>query len=136
LVWPENLPLTVRISGSDWVDEGWTVKDSIKLALKLKNASVDLIDCSSGGNVAKANIPFGPGYQVPISEAVRDGANIQTAAVGLITNANQADQIIRNGRADIVLLGREMLRNPYWPIQSAKELNEIPPVPNQYLRGY
>ena len=136
VVWPKNLPLTVRISGSDWVIGGWTVEDSVNLAKELKLAGVDLIDCSSGGNAAKAKIPFGPGYQVTIAESVRNGAQIPTAAVGLITEAKQADDIIQSGKADIVLLGREMLRNPYWAIQAAKELNQPLPVPSQYLRGY
>ena len=111
-VWPDHLPLTVRISGTDWIEGGWTVEESIELARKLKNEGVDLIDCSSGGGVFNAKIPVGPGYQVPISDAVRNGADILTAAVGLITAPAHADEIIRNSRADMVLLGREMLRNP------------------------
>lgn len=135
-VWPERLPLTVRISGTDWVEDGWAVADSVELARHLKMEGVDLIDCSSGGNVAGARIPVGAGYQVPISESVRHGADILTAAVGLITAPSQADEIIRNGRADLVLLGREMLRDPYWALRAAQALKQPLPVPPQYLRAF
>jgi 2,4-dienoyl-CoA reductase-like NADH-dependent reductase (Old Yellow Enzyme family) len=135
-VWPERLPLTVRISGTDWVEGGWSVEDSVELARQLKTAGVDLIDCSSGGNVPNAKVPARPGYQVPISEAVRQGARIQTAAVGLITSPAQADEIIRNGRADLVLLGREMLRDPYWALHAAQALKQPASVPAQYLRAF
>lgn len=135
-VWPERLPLTVRISGTEWADGGWGVEDSVRLAQLLKSAGVDLVDCSSGGNVDKAQVPAGPGYQVFIAEAVSKGAEIPTAAVGLITTAPQADEIIRSGRADVVLLGREMLRAPYWAIQAARELGHPPPVPPQYHRAF
>ena len=135
-VWPENLPLAVRISGTDWTEGGWTVEDTVALAGRLKGEGVDLIDCSSGGNVAHARIPVGPGYQVPVSEAVRSGAGIATAAVGLITSPVQADEIIRNGRADMVLLGREMLRDPYWAVHAAVALKQPVPLPSQYLRAF
>ncbi len=135
-VWPRNLPLTVRISGSDWVPDGWTIDDSVRLGKIMKTIGVDLVDCSSGGNVQKADIPLGPGYQVPISEAVRRESRIPTAAVGLITEVFQANDIVRNGKADLVLLGREMLRNPYWAISAAKTLGEQLPVRPQYLRAY
>jgi 2,4-dienoyl-CoA reductase-like NADH-dependent reductase (Old Yellow Enzyme family) len=135
-VWDERLPLTVRISGTDWVDGGWSVDDSVQLARRLKTEGVDLIDCSSGGGVAQAKVPAGPGYQVPISEAVRHGADIPTATVGLITAPEQADEIIRNGRADLVLLGREMLRDPYWALHAAQTLKQPAPVPLQYLRAF
>lgn len=135
-VWPEHLPLTVRISGTDWVDGGWSVEDSVILAKYLKAEGVDLIDCSSGGAIAGVSIPTGPGYQVPISEAVRNGANIATATVGMITAPEQADEIIRNHRADLVLLGREMLRNPYWALHAAKILKQPAPIPSQYLRAF
>lgn len=135
-VWPKRLPITVRLSGSDWVPGGWTIENSVQLGRVLKSIGVDLIDCSSGGNVQSATIPFGPGYQVSISEAVRRDAEIMTAAVGLITKASQADEIIRTEKADIVLLGRELLRNPYWPLQAAKLLGEKSVVPAQYLRAY
>jgi 2,4-dienoyl-CoA reductase-like NADH-dependent reductase (Old Yellow Enzyme family) len=135
-VWPEHLPLTVRISGTDWMDGGWSVEESVALARCLKEEGVDLVDCSSGGNTAKAKVPLGSGYQVPISEAVRRGAGILTASVGLVTSAAQADEIIRNGRADVVLLGRELLRDPYWPLHAAQTLKQPAPVPPQYLRGF
>lgn len=134
-VWPESLPLTVRISGTDWVEGGWQIEDSVELAKRLKTAGVDLIDCSSSGNAA-AKLPLVPGYQVPISEAVRNQAGIATAAVGLITEAKHADEIIRSGQADVVLLGRELLRDPHWPQRAARELGVTPPVPPQYLRAY
>jgi 2,4-dienoyl-CoA reductase-like NADH-dependent reductase (Old Yellow Enzyme family) len=139
-VWPERLPLTARLSCTDWLEGGWSVEDSVELARRLKDEGVDLIDCSSGGNAPKAPVPLGPGYQVPLSEAVRAastrGAGIATAAVGLITAPAHADEIIRNGRADLVLLGRELLRNPSWPIHAAIALKQPAPVPPQYLRGY
>ncbi|HAE59874.1 MAG TPA: oxidoreductase [Anaerolineae bacterium] len=135
-VWPEHLPLTARISGTDWVEGGWTVDESIELARRLKAEGLDLIDCSSGGGAAQAKIPVGAGYQVPISEAVRRGADIATAAVGMITSAAQADEIIRNGRADVVLLGREMLRDPYWALHAAQALKQPAPIPAQYLRAF
>ena len=135
-VWPERLPLTVRISGTDWVEGGWSVEDSVQLSRHLKAEGIDLVDCSSGGGVAQAKVPAGPGYQVPISEAVRHGADIRTATVGLITTPEQADEIIRNGQADLVLLGREMLRNPYWALQAAQTLNQPAPIPPQYLRAF
>jgi len=135
-VWPQDLPLTVRISGTDWTEGGWTIEDSVELARRLKEEGVDLIDCSAGGGVAGASVPTGPGYQVPISKAVRKGAGILTAAVGLITTPELADEIIRNDRADIVLLGREMLRDPYWALHAARVLDQPAPVPPQYLRAF
>ena len=135
-VWPERLPLTTRISGTDWVEGGWSVEDSVQLSRHLKAEGIDLIDCSSGGGAAQAKVPAEPGYQVPISEAVRHGADIPTAAVGLITSPEQADEIIHNGQADLVLLGREMLRNPYWALQAAQLLKQPAPVPLQYLRAF
>jgi 2,4-dienoyl-CoA reductase-like NADH-dependent reductase (Old Yellow Enzyme family) len=107
----------------------------VALARLLKAEGVDLIDCSSGGNAAQARVPVGAGYQVPIAEAVRQGAGIPTAAVGLITTAAQADEVIRNGRADLVLLGREMLRDPYWALHAAQTLKQALPAPVQYLRA-
>ncbi len=135
-VWPGSLPLTVRISGTDWVEGGWRIEDSVELAKKLKAAGIDLVDCSSGGNAIGAKPPLGPGYQVPISEAVRNQAGIATATVGLITEAKHADEIIRSGQADVVLLGRELLRDPHWPLRAARELGATPTVPPQYLRAY
>ncbi len=134
-VWPDDLPLTIRISGTDWVEGGWTVDESVSLAKNLISEGIDLIDCSSGGGVAHAKVPLGPGYQVPISEAVRK-IGMLTAAVGLITEPEQADEIIRNNQADIVLLGREILRNPHWPIHAALKLKRPTPIPSQYLRAF
>jgi 2,4-dienoyl-CoA reductase-like NADH-dependent reductase (Old Yellow Enzyme family) len=134
-VWPERLPLTARLSCTDWLEGGWTITDSVELAGCLKAEGVDLIDCSSGGNAPQAPVPLGASYQVPLSEAVR-GVGIPTAAVGLITAPAQADEVIRNERADLVLLGRELLRDPHWPIHAALALKQPAPVPPQYLRGY
>lgn len=128
--------LWVRISASDWVDGGWTADDSIQLALTLKTIGVDLIDCSSGGMVPHAKIPAGPGYQVQFAEAVRRGAHMPTSAVGLINAPEQAEQIIRTGQADVVMIARESLRDPYWPLHAAKTLRaDIDYWPEQYLRA-
>ncbi|MEP7086616.1 MAG: NADPH dehydrogenase NamA [Gemmatimonadota bacterium] len=134
-VWPAHLPLFVRISASDWIEGGWTIEDSVALARVLHPIGVDLIDCSSGGNVAKVRIPLEPGYQVPFAERVRKGTGIPTGAVGLITTAKQADDIIREGKADLVLLAREALRDPYFPLHAAKELGVDVPWPKQYERA-
>jgi 2,4-dienoyl-CoA reductase-like NADH-dependent reductase (Old Yellow Enzyme family) len=134
-VWPEQRPLFVRISASDWADGGWTLAQSVELARVLRGHGVDLIDCSSGGNLSRATIPLEPGYQVPFAERIRREAEIATGAVGLITTAAQADDIIRSGRADLVLLAREMLRDPYWPLRAARELNHQAPWPAQYVRA-
>jgi 2,4-dienoyl-CoA reductase-like NADH-dependent reductase (Old Yellow Enzyme family) len=135
-VWPAEKPLFVRLSCSDWTEGGWTIGDSVALATLLKTEGVDLVDCSSGGGVAKATIVAGAGYQVPFAEAIRKGAGMPTAAVGMITDPMQADQIIRNGQADLVLLARASLRNPNWPIDAARALHYkgTLPVPTQYLR--
>jgi 2,4-dienoyl-CoA reductase-like NADH-dependent reductase (Old Yellow Enzyme family) len=135
-VWPERYPLWVRISATDWTEGGWTIDDSVALAAQLKAHGVDLVDCSSGGNVAQATIPIGPGYQVPFAEQIRRESGIPTGAVGLITEPAQADAIVRSGQADVVLLARQMLRDPYWPIHAAKALGDPPAVPTQYLRAY
>ncbi len=122
--WPENLPFAVRISCSDWVEGGWTLEESIDLAKRLKQLGADLIDCSSGfGSPDHRRYPFGPGWQVPFSEAIRTHAEIRTAAVGLITDPAQADEIISQGKADLVVLGRQMLRDPYWTFRAAIALN-------------
>ena len=121
-VWPDHLPLAVRISAIDWMPGGWQIEDSIALAKLLKAEGVDLMDCSSGGVVPDAKIKVEPGYQVPFAEKIRHGANIPTAAVGFITEPKQADDIVRDGRADIVLLARQMLVDPYWPAHAAKAL--------------
>jgi 2,4-dienoyl-CoA reductase-like NADH-dependent reductase (Old Yellow Enzyme family) len=130
------VPVIVRISGTDWVEEGWTVDDSVVLALALKAAGADLIDVSSGGNAAQADIPIGPGYQVPLAEAVRRKADVPTGAVGLITEASQAEQVIADGSADLVLLARELLRDPYWPLRAAQELGVEVRAPRQYARAF
>lgn len=136
-VWPERLPFTVRISGTDWIgEEGWTLEESVELARRLKAEGVDLVDCSSSGNTHHAHPPVGPGYQVPIAAAVRAGAGIATAAVGLITTPQQAEEIIAADRADVVLLGRALLRDPHWPLHAARELDQPAPIPPQYIRAY
>ncbi len=131
---PESMPLWMRISCTDWVEGGWTIDDSVELAKEMRALGVDAIDCSSGGNSQTAKIPVGPGYQVPFAEAIRKRAEIQTAAVGLITEARQADQIIRQGQADMILLGKSELRDPYFPVHAAKELgiDDKPLWPEQY----
>ena len=134
-VLPERCPLFVRISATDWVEGGWDIDQSVELARLLLSLGVDLIDCSSGGNLEKAEIPIGPGYQTSFAERIRREADIATAAVGMITAPAQADQIIRNDQADLVLLAREMLRDPYWPMHAAQELEQIAPWPVQYLRA-
>lgn len=135
--WPDRLPLAVRLSCSDWVDGGWTLEESIELAKRLKQLGADLIDCSSGMNSRDyENYPVGSGWQVPFSEAIRARAEIPTAAVGYIQDPAQADQIVRNGSADMVLMARRMLRNPYWPYHAAQVLDmtdRLPPMP-QYER--
>jgi 2,4-dienoyl-CoA reductase-like NADH-dependent reductase (Old Yellow Enzyme family) len=135
-VWPERLPLFVRISSTDWVDGGWTIEDSVALARELRPLGVDLIDCSSGGNAAHATIPLAPGYQVPFAERVRRDAGLATGAVGLITAPQQAEDILRDGRADLIVVARQFLRDPYWAIHAAQALGDPPSVPNQYLRAY
>ena len=135
-VWPDNLPLAVRISAIDWMEGGWQIEDSIALAKLLKASGVDLVDCSSGGLVPDAKIEVKPGYQVPFAEKVRHGADIPTAAVGFITEAKQADDIVRDGKADVVLLAREFLRDAYWPVHAAKTLSYKLPPPNQYSRAW
>lgn len=133
-VWPENLPLFVRLSATDWYENGWSVEETVKLASILKDKGVDLIDCSSGGNIIAQKIQLGPGYQVPFSEAVRK-TGILTGTVGLITTAQQAEDILQQGKADLVLFAREFLRNPYFPLHAARELGDKAEWPVQYLRA-
>jgi 2,4-dienoyl-CoA reductase-like NADH-dependent reductase (Old Yellow Enzyme family) len=143
LQWPEDLPLFVRISATDWEGGGWTLEDSIELAKRLKDLGVDMIDCSSGGAVpaaskfpvATATGGLAPGYQVQFAQAIREQAGIATAAVGLITGTAQAEAIIAEGQADLVLLGRELLRNPHWPLHAARELDGDVAWPVQYERA-
>ncbi|MGZ3541667.1 MAG: NADH:flavin oxidoreductase/NADH oxidase [Vulcanimicrobiaceae bacterium] len=133
---PSELPLFVRISASDWVEGGWTIDDSVKLALRLKQLGVDLIDASSGGITPAAKIEVRPGYQVPFAQRIRAEARIATGAVGMITDAKQADRIVSEGDADIVLLARELLRQPYWPLHAARALRRRDvPWPVQYERA-
>lgn len=133
--WPEHLPLFVRISASDWAEGGWNPDESVKLAGLFREHGVDLVDCSSGGMVPHAKIPAAPGYQVPFAARIRREAGIATAAVGLITDPAQANTIIAEGQADMVLLARQMLRDPYWPMHAAAELGEQFSWPVQYLRA-
>jgi 2,4-dienoyl-CoA reductase-like NADH-dependent reductase (Old Yellow Enzyme family) len=133
--WPDELPLFVRISASDWMEGGWDLAQSIELAKRLGDEGVDLIDCSSGGAVPGAKIVVGPGYQVPFAREIRAQAGIATGAVGLITDPHQADEIIASGAADVVLLAREMLRDPYWALHAAKALGVDVPWPVQYERA-
>jgi 2,4-dienoyl-CoA reductase-like NADH-dependent reductase (Old Yellow Enzyme family) len=132
---PDRCPLFVRISSTDWTDGGWDIEQSIELSKRLKSLGVDVIDCSSGGNVENAIIPVGPGYQVPFAARIRREAGIATAAIGMIVAPAQADQIIRNGEADVVLLAREFLRDPYFPLRAARELGQPMSWPAQYLRA-
>jgi 2,4-dienoyl-CoA reductase-like NADH-dependent reductase (Old Yellow Enzyme family) len=133
--WPAELPLFVRISSTDWAENGWDIEQSVELARQLKRLEVDLIDCSSGGNLATAKIPLGPGYQTPFAAQIRHQVGILTGAVGLITSPLQAEHILRTGQADLVLLAREMLRDPYWPLRAARELGVPVPYPAQYARS-
>ena len=133
--WPEQLPLLVRISATDWAEGGWNADESVELARQLLRHGVDLVDCSSGGLVPKAQIPAGPGFQVQFADRIRREAGIATAAVGLITDPAQANTIVEQGQADLVLLAREMLRDPYWALHTAAALNEAVSWPTQYLRA-
>ncbi len=135
-VWPESLPLFVRLSATDWVAEGWNEEETVSLSRQLKALGVDLIDVSSGGTSASAEIPVGPGYQTLFAARVRQEAGIATGTVGMITDAIQAEHILRTGQADLVLLARELLRHPYWPLQAAETLGEKGvPWPAQYVRA-
>jgi 2,4-dienoyl-CoA reductase-like NADH-dependent reductase (Old Yellow Enzyme family) len=134
-VWPESLPLFVRISATDWTEGGWDLEQSVELARLLKPRGVDLIDCSSGGNVATAKIPIGPGYQTPFAERIKKDAGILTGTVGMITSATQAEHIVGSGQADAVLIARELLRDPYFPMRAARELGQEIAWPAQYLRA-
>jgi 2,4-dienoyl-CoA reductase-like NADH-dependent reductase (Old Yellow Enzyme family) len=137
-VWPERLPLTVRLSCTDWVEGGWTIDESVELSRRLKSEGVDLIDASSGGSSPAAKIAVGPGYQVEFAARIRREAGIATAAVGMITEPAQADEIVRGDQADIVLLARELLRDPNWPLRAASELGAKPgpKPPVQYARAW
>lgn len=144
-VWPEEKPLFMRISATDWADrvpEGdprpdasWDLDQSVELARAARERGVDLVDCSSGGNLPQVRVPVEPGYQVPFAERIRREAGVLTGAVGLITEARQADAIIREGRADMVFLARQLLRQPRWPLLAARELGAEGPWPVQYVRA-
>jgi 2,4-dienoyl-CoA reductase-like NADH-dependent reductase (Old Yellow Enzyme family) len=134
-VWPERLPLSVRISATDWVEGGWDADQSVALARSLRDHGVDIVDASSGGLDPSQKIPLGPGYQVPFAARIRREAGVPTATVGLITDPLQADAIVRGGEADVVLLAREMLRQPHWPLQAAHALGVEGSWPSQYLRA-
>jgi 2,4-dienoyl-CoA reductase-like NADH-dependent reductase (Old Yellow Enzyme family) len=134
-VWPKKKALFVRISATDWTEGGWDIADSVELAKLLKARGVDLLDVSSGGNVAGAKIPVGPGYQTEFAARIKRETGIVTGAVGMITGPVQADTIIRTGQADAVLLAREMLRDPYWPLHAAERLGQKITWPKQYLRA-
>ncbi|MEV0152220.1 NADH:flavin oxidoreductase/NADH oxidase [Micromonospora sp. NPDC050686] len=131
----EDVPVLTRISATDWVAGGWTVEDSVVLAGELAAAGVDLVDTSSGGAAVGASIPVGPGYQVPLAARIRRDAGVRTGAVGLIVEPEQAEQIVAAGEADLVLLGRELLRDPYWPRRAAAKLGATPAWPAQYTRA-
>jgi 2,4-dienoyl-CoA reductase-like NADH-dependent reductase (Old Yellow Enzyme family) len=133
--WPERAPLFVRISATDWMDGGWDIQQSVELARQLRELGVDLIDCSSGGNVAHAKIPVGPGYQTQFAEQIRREAGILTGAVGMITSPVQAEHIMVTEQADAVVIAREFLRDPYWPLRAARELGQAISWPVQYLRA-
>jgi 2,4-dienoyl-CoA reductase-like NADH-dependent reductase (Old Yellow Enzyme family) len=134
-IWPKDLPVFVRISATDWVEGGWDLEQSLELSRRLKKQGIDLIDCSSGGLVHQAVLPSGPGYQTPFATAIRREVGIATGTVGFITEPVQAEQIVATGLADAVVLARQMLRNPYWPLEAARVLKVDIPWPDQYLRA-
>jgi 2,4-dienoyl-CoA reductase-like NADH-dependent reductase (Old Yellow Enzyme family) len=134
-VWPEELPLFVRISATDWTEGGWTAEESVKLAEVLKTKDVDLIDCSTGGNVPHAKISVGPGYQVQFAEQIKAQTGILTGAVGMITTPEQAEEIVSSGKADVIIIARQLLRDPYFPLHAAKALGVDVAWPVQYERA-
>lgn len=134
-VWPEMYPLLVRISATDWVEGGWTDDDSVRLTEILKNKGVDAIDCSSGGNISSQKITVSPLYQVPFAEKIKKETGIVTGTVGLITTPEQAEEILTKQQADLILLARQFLRDPYFPLHAAKQLNVDVPWPDQYDRA-
>ena len=133
--WPERLPLFVRISATDWAEGGWDIGQSIELARRLAPLGVDLIDCSSGGMVPGVKIPLGPGYQTQFADRIRREAKVRTGAVGMIRAADQAEHVLRTGQADVVILARQLLRDPYWPLAAARQLGVQVPWPVQYERA-
>jgi len=135
-VWPSHLPVLLRISATDWVEGGWTIEDSLRLAASARDLGVDLVDCSSGGSSPHQKIPLEPGYQVPFAARIRREVGIPTGAVGLITTARQADEIVRSDQADLVLIARQSLRDPYFPLHAARELGVTCEPPVQYARAW
>jgi NADH:flavin oxidoreductases, Old Yellow Enzyme family len=133
--WPADLPLFLRLSATDWVDGGFVPDEAVVFAREIKARGVDLVDCSSGGMHPKAVVPVAPGYQVPFAARIRREASVATAAVGLITEPLQAEEILVSGHADLVLLGRELLRNPHWPLAASEQLGAAQEGPRQYLRA-
>jgi 2,4-dienoyl-CoA reductase-like NADH-dependent reductase (Old Yellow Enzyme family) len=133
--WPESLPLLVRISATDWVPGGWDADQSVELCRALRGLGVDLVDTSSGGLIASAQVPVGPGYQTAFAERIRREAGIATGAVGMIVSPEQADHVVRSGQADLVFLARELLRDPHFPLRAARALGHDGPWPRQYLRA-
>lgn len=134
-VWPKHLPFFVRISASDWTEGGWTLEESIKLTKILQTKGVDLIDCSSGGNIPHAKITVGPGYQVHFAETIKKTTGVLTGAVGIITTPEQAEEIVASGKADVVFIARQFLRDPYFPLHAAKSLGVDVEWPVQYQRA-
>lgn len=135
-LWPSDRVLALRVSATDWLEGGWTLEETVELARRLEREGLDLLDCSSGGTSAAAHVPLSPGYQVPFAHAVKQQSSLATAAVGLITDARQAEEVVSAGSADLVLLGRELLRNPYWPLHAAAALQAEVPVPFPYRRAF
>jgi 2,4-dienoyl-CoA reductase-like NADH-dependent reductase (Old Yellow Enzyme family) len=133
--WPQAKPVFYRVSATDWFEGGWDLAQTIELCRRLKDLGVDLIDCSSGGNIHDQKIVLGPGYQVPFAAAIRRETGIPTAAVGLISEPVQAEQIVAHGQADAVVLARALLRDPYWPRHAARALRVDMPWPDQYKRA-
>jgi 2,4-dienoyl-CoA reductase-like NADH-dependent reductase (Old Yellow Enzyme family) len=135
-VWPDAKPLFVRVSATDWAEGGWTVEETVEVSRALRDLGVDLVDVSSGGNVPQQRITVGPGYQVPFARAVREGAGVPVGAVGMVTEPLQAEQVLVDGSADAVLLARELLRDPHWPLRAASRLGvDVDYVPPQYERA-
>ncbi|MFL9878790.1 NADH:flavin oxidoreductase/NADH oxidase [Herbaspirillum rhizosphaerae] len=134
-VWPAELPLFVRLSATDWTEGGWNPDETVAVSSMLRDLGVDLVDVSSGGNVATATIPTGPGYQTAFAARVKSEAKIATGTVGMITDAIQAEHVLRTEQADLVLLARELLRDPYWPLRAADALKENVAWPPQYVRA-
>lgn len=134
-IWPSELPVFIRISATDWIEGGWDLPQSVEFSKELKKIGIDLVDCSSGGVAPGAKIPIAPGYQVKFAEEIRKQTGIMTGAIGLITDAVQAENIIAAGQADVIIMAREFLRDPYFPLHAAKTLGDEPQYPKQYLRA-